>query len=57
MIPYIVATKKITKTQSESVDSTGAKKKRKIVKRLVDNMYIDEDGSMGILLSHYYNWL
>ena len=50
MIPYVVATKKTTKTQSASVDSTGVKKKRKIVRRLVDSMYIDEDGAMGITL-------
>ena len=32
--------------ETQSVDTTGAKK-RKTVRRLVDKMFIDDDGSMG----------
>lgn len=42
MIPICaVVTNKISETQSVNV------KKRKVVRKLVDKMYVDDDGSMG----------
>jgi len=42
-----IGTNKVDTQSAAVTNPAGTKKRRKIVRRLVDKMYVDEDGSMG----------